>query len=99
VLFSGNGDYSALVGAMQRHGVLVTVVSTISTQPPMIAHELRRQADVFLDIINLRHKIERDKTTQAVRERGPAAQPEWHGLLGLHAREDFTRAFRQSEAQ
>ena len=56
VLFSGNGDFSALVGAIQRHGVRVTVVSTL----PMIADELRRQADVFLDIINLRPKIQRD---------------------------------------
>jgi uncharacterized LabA/DUF88 family protein len=60
VLFSGNGDFSALVEAMQRHGVRVTVVSTISTQPPMIAAELRRQADVFLDILDLRPKIGRD---------------------------------------
>src|SRR6267142_7003756 len=45
VLFSGDGDFSALVEAMQRRGVRVTVVSTISTQPPMVADELRRQAD------------------------------------------------------
>jgi uncharacterized LabA/DUF88 family protein len=56
VLFSGNGDFSALVEAMQRHGVRVTVVSTL----PMIAAELRRQADVFLDIVDLRPKIGRD---------------------------------------
>ena len=66
VLFSGNGDFSALVGAMQRHGVRVTVVSTLSTQPPMIAAELRRQADAFLDIVDLRPKIGRDT------ERNPA---------------------------
>ena len=56
VLFSGNGDFSALVGAMQRVGVRVTVVSTL----PMIADELRRQADVFLNIADLRPKIQRD---------------------------------------
>jgi uncharacterized LabA/DUF88 family protein len=33
VLFSGDGDFRPLVEAMQRHGVQVTVVSTISTQP------------------------------------------------------------------
>ena len=60
VLFSGNGDFSALVGAMQRHGVRVTLVSTL----PMVADELRRQADVFLDITNLRPKIERDERSQ-----------------------------------
>src|SRR5262247_2981243 len=60
VLFSGDGDFRSLVEAMQRRGVRVTVVSTISTQPPMVADELRRQADVFLDIAELRNKIGRD---------------------------------------
>ncbi len=53
VLFSGNGDFRSLVQAVQRRGVRVTVVSTISCQPPMIADELRRQADVFVDIRDL----------------------------------------------
>src|SRR6516164_993461 len=45
VLFSGDGDFRSLVEAVQRRGVRVTVISTISSQPPMIADELRRQAD------------------------------------------------------
>ena len=45
VLFSGDGDFTKLVEAVQRRGVRVIVVSTISTQPPMVADELRRQAD------------------------------------------------------
>ncbi len=45
---------------MQRRGVRVTVVSTISSQPPMIADELRRQADVFTDLVELKTKIDRD---------------------------------------
>src|SRR5439155_655798 len=57
VLFSGDGDFRSLVEAVQRRGVRVTVVSTISTQPPMVADELRRQADVFLDIVELQPKI------------------------------------------
>ena len=60
VLFSGDGDFRSLVEAVQRRGVRVTVVSTISTQPPMVADELRRQADVFLDIVELQPKIGRD---------------------------------------
>jgi uncharacterized LabA/DUF88 family protein len=60
VLFSGDGDFRSLVEAMQRKGVRVTVVSTVSTQPPMVADELRRQADVFLDIVELQGKIGRD---------------------------------------
>jgi uncharacterized LabA/DUF88 family protein len=53
VLFSGGGDFRSLVEAVQRRGVRVTVVSTISSQPPMIADELRRQADVFTDLTDL----------------------------------------------
>ncbi|MBX3553472.1 MAG: NYN domain-containing protein [Pseudolabrys sp.] len=60
VLFSGDGDFRSLVEAVQRHGVRVTVVSSISTQPPMIADELRRQCDIFLDIVELQGKIGRD---------------------------------------
>src|SRR6202158_6587236 len=53
VLFSGDGDFRSLVEAVQRRGVRVTVVSTISSQPPMIADELRREADVFTDLTDL----------------------------------------------
>ncbi|RXH08320.1 NYN domain-containing protein [Bradyrhizobium guangzhouense] len=59
VLFSGDGDFRPLVEAVQRRGVHVTVVSTINIQPPMIADELRRQADVFMDIVELRPRIAR----------------------------------------
>jgi uncharacterized LabA/DUF88 family protein len=58
VLFSGDGDFRPLVAAVQRRGVRVTVVSTI--QPPMIADELRRQADVFIDLRELQPNISRD---------------------------------------
>jgi uncharacterized LabA/DUF88 family protein len=67
VLFSGDGDFRPLVEAVQRRGVKVTVVSTISTQPPMIADELRRQADVFLDLAELMPKIGRDPAERAAR--------------------------------
>jgi uncharacterized LabA/DUF88 family protein len=60
VLFSGDGDFRSLVEALQRRGVRVTVVSTISSHPPMIADELRRQADVFTDLVELRSKLGRD---------------------------------------
>jgi uncharacterized LabA/DUF88 family protein len=59
VLFSGDGDFRALVEAMQRCGVRVNVVSTASTQPPMIADALRRQADLFTDLIELKPLIAR----------------------------------------
>jgi uncharacterized LabA/DUF88 family protein len=60
VLFSGDGDFCSLVEAVQRRGIHVTVVSTTSVQPPMIADELRRQADVFTDLVVLKSKISRD---------------------------------------
>ena len=50
LLFSGDGDFRRLVEAAQRKGIRVTVISTIKSQPPMVADELRRQADVFLDL-------------------------------------------------
>jgi len=60
ILFSGDGDFRSLVEAMQRKGVRVTVISTIATQPPMVADELRRQADQFIDIAELQGKVGRD---------------------------------------
>ena len=60
VLFSGDGDFRSLVEAIQRRGVHVTVVSSNASQPSMIADELRRQADVFTDLIELKSKIGRD---------------------------------------
>jgi uncharacterized LabA/DUF88 family protein len=70
VLFSGDGDFRPLVEAIQRRGVRVTVVSTISSQPPMIADELRRQADVFVDVAELRTKVAREFV-----ERLPSREP------------------------
>lgn len=67
VLFSGDGDFRSLVEAMQRKGVRVSVVSTISTQPPMVADELRRQADEFVDLVTMQSKIGRDPAERAAR--------------------------------
>ena len=59
VLFSGDGDFRPLVESLQRQGVRVSVVSTIRSQPPMIADELRRQADNFIELDELRDVIGR----------------------------------------
>ena len=53
VLFSGDSDFRRLVEAVQRKGVRVTVVSSIRTSPPMIADELRRQADEFIELADI----------------------------------------------
>jgi uncharacterized LabA/DUF88 family protein len=67
VLFSGDGAFRSLVEAVQRRGVRVTVISTISTQLPMIADELRRQADVFIDLVGLKSKLSRAPSERSAR--------------------------------
>jgi uncharacterized LabA/DUF88 family protein len=52
-LFSGDGDFTALVAALQRKGKKVTVVSTLTSHTPMISYDLRRQADFFIDVADL----------------------------------------------
>ena len=59
VLFSGDGDFRPLVAGMQRQGLRVSVVSTIRSQPPMIADELRRQADNFIELEELKDVVGR----------------------------------------
>ncbi len=59
LLFSGDGDFKPLVAALQRKGVRVSVVSTIRSQPPMIADELRRQADNFIELDELKEVVGR----------------------------------------
>jgi uncharacterized LabA/DUF88 family protein len=74
VLFSGNGDFKALVAALQEHGTRVTVVSTLATQPAMVADELRRQADQFVDLVDLAGDIGRPiEATGAKRAKAAAA--------------------------
>jgi hypothetical protein len=55
---------------MQMRGRRVSVVSTLQTQPPMVADELRRQADQFIDLADLEDQICRDPATRPVREPG-----------------------------
>ncbi|MCW5750147.1 MAG: NYN domain-containing protein [Alphaproteobacteria bacterium] len=64
VLFSGDGDFRRLVEAVQRKGVRVSVVSTTRSQPPMVADELRRQADNFIELQTLAPRIARDPSTR-----------------------------------
>ena len=59
-LFSGDGDFRPLLKAVQRRGVHATVVSTLTSQPPMVADDLRRQADAFIDLAELKATIGRD---------------------------------------
>ncbi len=59
VIFSGDGDFKTLVQALQRRGTKVSVVSTLSTSPPMVADDLRRQADYFIELTDIKDDIGR----------------------------------------
>lgn len=74
VIFSGDGDFRSLVEALQYKGKRVTVVSTLTTNPPMVADELRRQADQFVELANLDKEIGRSPGERATRE--PRPRPE-----------------------
>jgi uncharacterized LabA/DUF88 family protein len=74
VLFSGDGDFRRLVEAVQRRGVRVSVVSTLRSQPPMVADDLRRQADTFIELQDLAPQIMRVRDESS----RPAAAPAHH---------------------
>jgi len=82
VLFSGDGDFRRLVEAVQRKGVRVTVVSTVKSQPPMASDDLRRQADVFIDLADLSEIIGRParlpRVIQEAKAQARAVQREHH---------------------
>lgn len=65
VLFSGDGDFTFLVESLKRrYGIRVTVVSSIVSKPPMCSDLLRRAADQFVDLADIRHMIERSSLPQ-----------------------------------
>ncbi|MBV5332746.1 NYN domain-containing protein [bacterium] len=78
LLFSGDGDFRRLVEAVQRKGVRVTVISTVRSQPPMVADELRRQADNFIELYDLASGVARAHHTHP---REPMQSPATGGLL------------------
>jgi len=73
ILFSGDGDFRRLVEAVQRKGLRVSVVSTIKSSPPMVADELRRQADDFIELSELVPLIARNPSERAARPAVPAS--------------------------
>ena len=73
VLFSGDSDFRRLIEAVQRRGVRVSVVSSIRTSPPMIADELRRQADEFLELAEIAPEFTRRQTEPRPRSAGGKA--------------------------
>jgi len=75
VLFSGDGDFRSLIAAVQAKGRRTSVVSTLTTRPPMVADELRRQTDQFIDLAELRDEIGRDPAEREMRLRERAVSP------------------------
>ncbi|EKF42957.1 LabA-like NYN domain-containing protein [Nitratireductor indicus] len=75
VIFSGDGDFRTLVEALQRKGRKVSVVSTIQSQPPMIADDLRRQADNFIDLMSLRDSVGRATSERPAKRVDPEEEP------------------------
>jgi uncharacterized LabA/DUF88 family protein len=67
VLFSGDADFRRVVEAVQRKAVRVSVVSSIRTSPPMVADELRRQADQFLELADIAPEFTRRQTEPRMR--------------------------------
>jgi uncharacterized LabA/DUF88 family protein len=88
VLFSGDGDFRCLVAALQQKGVRVSVASTLQTQPPMIADELRRQADQFIDLADLEKDICRDPAARIPRETREARAPALRRERELQSNDD-----------
>jgi uncharacterized LabA/DUF88 family protein len=84
VLFSGDGDFRRLVEAVQRKGVRVTVVSTVRSSPPMVADELRRQADQFVELMDLADQIARKHS----RDHAAGDMPDDDGYLSDDDYED-----------
>ncbi|ODR99023.1 LabA-like protein [Methyloceanibacter methanicus] len=76
VIFSGDGDFRSLVESLQHKGKRVSVVSTLSTNPPMVADELRRQADQFIDLVDLRDEIGRMPAERGQRDNRHRTDPE-----------------------
>ncbi|WP_291169586.1 NYN domain-containing protein [Hyphomicrobium sp.] len=64
VLFSGDGAFRCLAAALQGGGKRVSVVSTLNAHPPVVADELRRQADQFIDLAHLQNYISREAAEQ-----------------------------------
>ena len=81
VLFSGDGDFRRLVEAIQDQGVRVSVVSTLKSSPPMIADELRRQADNFIELKTLMPDISRNVDSRNVDDRPQSADDHPHEYL------------------
>ena len=90
VLFSGDGDFKRLIQVVQNKGVRVSVVSTIETNPAMVADELRRQADHFIELSKLAQHIARDGSAEERRESQAARRAQFEESKNVAESEERT---------
>lgn len=90
ILFTGDGDFRRLVEALQRKGAQVTVVSSLKSEPSMIADELRRQADTFIDLADLESMVARSS--------GGGANTNGSSGNGINRDVSFLRADAKADA-
>lgn len=62
-IFSGDGDFVYLVNELQRRGRRVTVVSSRKSSPPILADGLRRIADCFIELVDIKDEIVRQRAS------------------------------------
>ena len=67
VLFSGDGDFCRLLEDVQALGVRTTVVSTNKTTPPMVADQLRRMADIYIDMVDIAPDISKSNSKTSLK--------------------------------
>ena len=67
VLVSGDGDFAYLLAALQRQGKKCTVISSVQSTQQICADSLRRTADQFIDLAQLKSKICRENNNSAER--------------------------------
>jgi uncharacterized LabA/DUF88 family protein len=64
LLCSGDGDFLSLIRGVQRMGCRVVVLSSERTGESTVADELRRQADLFIDITSIADQIRMRSPTE-----------------------------------
>jgi uncharacterized LabA/DUF88 family protein len=85
----GNMDIELAVDAMEMVEHLDQIVLfSVSTQPPMVADELRRQADEFIDLAQLAGRIGRDPAERMARAADRRQHPAYNHTPPAAAQQD-----------
>ncbi len=68
IFFTGDGDFRYLVEQIQSVGVRVTIVSSTKTPTSMIADDLRKQCDTFIELDDWRERLCKPVSAYAMTE-------------------------------